>query len=52
MMFLPAFATVLIRQPIIPVGNIVVVATGAATIASTVAATVAATIAAKITSEQ
>lgn len=48
MMFLPAFATVLIRQPIIPVGNIVVVATGAATIA----ATVAATIAAKITSEQ
>ena len=44
MMFLPAFATVLIRQPIIPVGNIVVVAT--------VAATVAANIAAKITSKK
>lgn len=47
-MFLPAFATVLIRQPIIPVGTIVVVATSAATIA----ATVAATIAAKITCEK
>ena len=40
-MFLPAFATVLIRHSIIPVGTIVVVATGAATIAATVAATIA-----------
>ena len=34
MMFVPAFATVLITQPVVPVVTIVVAATGAATIAA------------------
>ena len=37
-MFVPAFATVLIAQPVVPVVTIVVAATSAATIAATIAA--------------